>query len=704
MIPKPRSARSKKGNKIKECTPSRRARADPLRDEGKISPLFQIQKELRKITIQFHTHLLHHRRGGNLRRVTSLERGGDRGGSSRRTQTHLLGDRLESSGSSYRRHFLFSCCLYSDDVSGFLHSSLPNLPLDFIHFCCPNKQQKSFVGLSLFFNFPHTFCVRRKVLKEMEEESLGPPPPPASSSEKEEARDGTTTTVRVVSVRMREEEEEEEEEVENGDDVDDAGEEDVNNENKNNEDDKSEKNWLEKAKDGWRAMREKKREKREEIEKMIADLSGSGAKEEEEEEEDEDEDEKENDSMMVSMMNAENNSNSNKKSSNKKRVKLRTQTAAYKVTRKIRSATERIRMIGSLCEKWERRLLSVVVGAGDEESENDDAGNKTVELEELEDLCVSLVSILNESVGKLRAYVKESREKVLPNGSVGKKEDELEKVEQKEAKEQLREKAGFKIIARCLERSETLEKRVIQSMAKLNAKNKELVRVGGDDSRIPSSEIKSKAALVVDAFTLYLKSEEQHLKNENERAARLKREQTVATKKKENKTKEDPTPVNLSSLDASTEVFKCLKCDLAFQSFASRNTHMEVKHFDGAKMFFCNKCDGTYTSRTSLHRHVNKHHSQKWACRSCNPIRCFKSRYDLRKHEESKHYEEMKKRRRELGEEEEEEEEGDDDTTPKKSSKDMKTAKKSKKETLDETFYTFVNGFFLESSDEDEDE
>ena len=581
--------------------------------------------------------------------------------------------------------------------------------LDFIHsFLLPKQTTKSFVGLStLFFTFPHhTFVRVRKVLKEMEEESLGPPPPPASSSEKEEARDGTTTTVRVVSVRMREEEEEEEEEVENGDDVDDAGEEDVNNENKNNEDDKSEKNWLEKAKDGWRAMREKKREKREEIEKMIADVSGSGAKEEEEEEEeeDEDEDEKENDSMMVSMMNAENNSNSNKKSSNKKRVKLRTQTAAYKVTRKIRSATERIRMIGSLCEKWERRLLSVVVGAGDEESENDDAGNKTVELEELEDLCVSLVSILNESVGKLRAYVKESREKVLPNGSVGKKEDELEKVEQKEAKEQLREKAGFKIIARCLERSETLEKRVIQSMAKLNAKNKELVRVRGDDSRIPSSEIKSKAALVVDAFTLYLKSEEQHLKNENERAARLKREQTVATKKKENKTKEDPTPVNLSSLDASTEVFKCLKCDLAFQSFASRNTHMEVKHFDGAKMFFCNKCDGTYTSRTSLHRHVNKHHSQKWACRSCNPIRCFKSRYDLRKHEESKHYEEMKKRRRELGEEEEEEEEGDDDTTPKKSSKDMKTAKKSKKETLDETFYTFVNGFFLESSDEDEDE
>jgi len=51
VIPEERSARSKKGNKIKECTPSRRARADPLRDdEGKISPLFQIQKELRKIT------------------------------------------------------------------------------------------------------------------------------------------------------------------------------------------------------------------------------------------------------------------------------------------------------------------------------------------------------------------------------------------------------------------------------------------------------------------------------------------------------------------------------------------------------------------------------------------------------------------------------------------------------------------------------
>ena len=46
VTPKPRSARSKKGNKIKECTRSRRARADPLRDdEGKISLLsFKFKK------------------------------------------------------------------------------------------------------------------------------------------------------------------------------------------------------------------------------------------------------------------------------------------------------------------------------------------------------------------------------------------------------------------------------------------------------------------------------------------------------------------------------------------------------------------------------------------------------------------------------------------------------------------------------------
>ena len=155
MIPEERSARSKKGNKIKECTPSRRARADPLRDEGKISPLFQIQKELRKITIQFHTHLLHHRRGGNLRRVTSLERGGDRGGSSRRTtQTHLLGDRLESSGSSYRRHFLFSRCLYSDDtrvgIFAFVSVKSEKLLISFIFVAQTNNNNQFCWTLSLF--------------------------------------------------------------------------------------------------------------------------------------------------------------------------------------------------------------------------------------------------------------------------------------------------------------------------------------------------------------------------------------------------------------------------------------------------------------------------------------------------------------------------------------------------------------------------
>ena len=96
------------------------ARGPFKRRRGKnISSLSNSKRVEKDHAIQFHTHLLHHRRGGgNLRRVTSLERGGDRGGSSRRTQTHLLGDRLESSGSSNRRHFLFSCCcLYSDDVS-----------------------------------------------------------------------------------------------------------------------------------------------------------------------------------------------------------------------------------------------------------------------------------------------------------------------------------------------------------------------------------------------------------------------------------------------------------------------------------------------------------------------------------------------------------------------------------------------------------
>ena len=465
-----------------------------------------------------------------------------------------------------------------------------------------------------------------------------------------------------------------------------------------------ETSWLDAAKDGWRALREKKREKREEIEKLMIDLTAADSADD-----DDDDEEKENFSITTKAKKSDtqNSNNNNNNNNNRKKVKLQTQTAAYKLTRKIRSTSEQIRMVGTLCEKWERRLLAII--ARGDESGNDididgDDENKTFEMEELKDLCVSLVSILSESVGKLRAYVKEIREKVLQGEEkdvVRNDDGVVEVIEHKEVKEQLREKTGFKIIARCLERSETLEKRVIQSMAKLRARD-EAVNFGNRDSKIASEEIKSKAALVVDAFTLYLKSEEQHLKNENERAARLKREQTAATKKKEIKTKEDPTPVDLSSLDASVEVFKCLKCDLAFQSFALRNTHMEVKHFDGAKMFFCNKCDCTYTSRTALHRHVNKSHLQKWACQLCDPIRCFKSRYDLRKHEERMHYEEMKKRRRELGEDEEDD--GDDDTTPKQSSKEMKTTKKSKKMLDEETFFTFVNEFFLESSDDEDDD
>jgi uncharacterized C2H2 Zn-finger protein len=468
-----------------------------------------------------------------------------------------------------------------------------------------------------------------------------------------------------------------------------------------------ETSWLDAAKDGWRALREKKREKREEIEKLMIDLTAADSADDD----DDDDEEKENFSIMMKAKKSDtqnsNNNNNNNNNNNRKKVKLQTQTAAYKLTRKIRSTSEQIRMVGTLCEKWERRLLAIIA-RGDESGNDididDDDENKTFEMEELKDLCVSLVSILSESVGKLRAYVKEIREKVLQGeekNMVRNDDGVVEVIEHKEVKEQLREKTGFKIIARCLERSETLEKRVIQSMAKLRARD-EAVNFGSRDSKIASEEIKSKAALVVDAFTLYLKSEEQHLKNENERAARLKREQTAATKKKEIKTKEDPTPVDLSSLDASVEVFKCLKCDLAFQSFALRNTHMEVKHFDGAKMFFCNKCDCTYTSRTALHRHVNKSHLQKWACQLCDPIRCFKSRYDLRKHEERMHYEEMKKRRRELGEDEEDD--GDDDTTPKQSSKEMKTTKKSKKMLDEETFFTFVNEFFLESSDDEDDD
>ena len=56
----------------------------------------------------------------------------------------------------------------------------------------------------------------------------------------------------------------------------------------------------------------------------------------------------------------------------------------------------------------------------------------------------------------------------------------------------------------------------------------------------------------------------------------------------------------------------------------------------------------------------------------------------------------MKKRRRELGEER------GDDITPEKSSKEKKTSQKSKRDMLDETFFSFVNEFFLESSDDEE--
>ena len=132
------------------------ARGPFKRRRGKnISSLSNSKRVEKDHAIQFHTHLLHHRRGGgNLRRVTSLERGGDRGGSSRRTQTHLLGDRLESSGSSNRRHFLFSCCcLYSDDVSFGIFAVVCQICLliSFIHFCCPNKQQKVLLDSRLSF-------------------------------------------------------------------------------------------------------------------------------------------------------------------------------------------------------------------------------------------------------------------------------------------------------------------------------------------------------------------------------------------------------------------------------------------------------------------------------------------------------------------------------------------------------------------------
>ena len=75
-----------------------------------------------------------------------------------------------------------------------------------------------------------------------------------------------------------------------------------------------------------------------------------------------------------------------------------------------------IAMIGTLCEKWERSLVSSGDGnANSTPLDDDDDEKKRVEAEELKDLCISLVSILNESVGKLRTYVRQSKEKVLGN-------------------------------------------------------------------------------------------------------------------------------------------------------------------------------------------------------------------------------------------------------------------------------------------------
>ena len=86
-------------------------------------------------------------------------------------------------------------------------------------------------------------------------------------------------------------------------------------------------------------------------------------------------------------------------------------------------------------------------------------------------------------------------------------------VDQKE-KEQLHEKTGFKICA--LPGAFGNSGEAFNSPGKANAKNKELVNRGGIFRR--SHRTNSNLwPRVVDAFTLYLKSEEQHLKNENER-------------------------------------------------------------------------------------------------------------------------------------------------------------------------------------------
>jgi hypothetical protein len=95
---------------------------------------------------------------------------------------------------------------------------------------------------------------------------------------------------------------------------------------------------------------------------------------------------------------------------------------------------------------------------------------------------------------------------------------------------------------------------------------------------------------VRDAFTLYLKSEEQHLKNENERAARLKRELTAATKKKEIKTKEDPTPVDLSNFDRETKTKMRNPSCRAFLSAFDETIATHPRSIAGATFLLCIAC------------------------------------------------------------------------------------------------------------------
>ena len=97
--------------------------------------------------------------------------------------------------------------------------------------------------------------------------------------------------------------------------------------------------------------------------------------------------------------------------------------------------------------------------------------------------------------------------------------------------------------------------------------------------------------------------------------------------------------MDLANLDASTEVFKCLKCELAKTRFALRAAGNDSKW----KMFFWKGVARLQQNDSS--QEINKHHSQKWACKLCDPVRRFKSGYDLRMHEENQHYEEMKKKK-----------------------------------------------------------